>query len=260
MAEINPGTSAGQGRIFDPKSLQRMPWWLLIIGLAGAFVFYSMLQEEKYVQALNYLIQGVGLTVFISTVAYMIALVLGLIAGLGRVSSNTIIYTIATVYVEVLRGLPLLMIIIYVQYVIAPILGTQRNAVLSGILALAAGYGAYVAEVYRAGIQSIDRGQREAAQSLGMNTYQMMRYIVLPQAIRRVLPALGNDFVAILKDSSLLSAIAVSELTKLAGIQGSRTFDYFRAYNAAAMLYLMLTLLLSLGVRWIERRTGNERH
>lgn len=259
MADAKSGASISQGRLINIQMLNRMPWWLLIILLVGAFVLFSMFQEEKYVQALNYLIQGVGLTVLISVVAYMIALVLGLIAGLGRVATNPITYTLATLYVEVIRGLPLLVIIIYFQFVIAPAIGTQRNPVLSGILALATCYGAYLAEVYRAGIQSIDRGQREAARSLGMSNYQMMRHIVLPQAIKRVMPALGNDFIALLKDSSLLSAVAVNELTQLAKIQGARTFDNFRAFNAAAILYLMLTLLLSLGVRWIERRSSSER-
>lgn len=259
MAEAKPDTSMGQGRIINIKALNQLPWWLIIILLVGAYVLYSMFQEQKYVQALSYLIQGVGLTVLISVIAYMIALVVGLIAGLGRVAVNPVLYTLSTLYVEVLRGLPLLVIIMYFQFIIAPAIGTQRNPVLSGILALATCYGAYLAEVYRAGIQSVDRGQREAARSLGMSHYQTMRYIVLPQAIKRVLPALGNDFIALLKDSSLLSAIAVSELTQLARIQGSRTFDNFRAFNAAAILYLMLTLLLSLGVRWIEGRSRSER-
>ncbi|HNP88412.1 MAG TPA: amino acid ABC transporter permease [Kouleothrix sp.] len=259
MAQVTPTASARQGRALNTQTLNNLPWWLIIILLVGAYVIYSMLQEEKYVQALTYLLQGIGLTVIISVVAYAIALVIGLIAGLGRVAKNPILFTLATLYVEVLRGIPLLVIIIYFQFVVAPSLGFNRTPEIAGTLALAACYGAYLAEVYRAGIQSIDRGQREAARSLGMSHYQMMRYIVLPQAIRRVIPALANDFIALLKDSSLLSAIAINELTQLARIQGARTFDFFRALNAAAILYLMLTLVLSLGVRWVERKTSNER-
>lgn len=236
--------------------LNRMPWWLVIIVITGGFVLFSMLSSEKYVNALSYLIRGVGLTIFLSIISYIVALVLGLIAGLGRVSDNRLFYTISTLYVEVVRGVPLLVIIIYAHYVVAPVIGTNRNAAFSGIMALSFGYGAYLAEVFRAGIESIELGQIEASRSLGMSYSQAMRYVILPQAIRRVLPALGNDFVAMLKDSSLVSAIAVEELTKLGQIEASRTFDTFRTYNAVAVLYLILTLLLSLGIRYLERLTS----
>jgi His/Glu/Gln/Arg/opine family amino acid ABC transporter permease subunit len=195
----------------------------------------------------------------ISVVAYAIALIIGLIAGLGRVSRNKVLYTLATVYVELVRGIPLLVIILYSQFVLAPLLGTQRNPAISGIIGLAFGYGAYLAEVYRAGIESIERGQMEAGRSLGLSYRQTMRLIVLPQAIRRVIPPLANDFIAMVKDSSLVSAIGVNELTNLARIDGSRTFDYLRALTAAALLYLILTLLLSLCVRLIERRMSGGR-
>ncbi|KAB8145077.1 amino acid ABC transporter permease [Chloroflexia bacterium SDU3-3] len=245
--------------IWPGSLLRRVPWWLLIILAAGFMVLYSMVQEEKYVNTLSYLLRGVGTTIVITLAAYSIALVLGLLAGLGRISQNAVIYTIATLYVEVMRGLPMLIIIIYMQFIVAPALGTQRNAVLSAIMGLAAGYGAYIAEVFRGAIESLDRGQGEAARSLGMSHFQAMRHIILPQAFRRALPALGNDFVAMLKDSSLASAIAVQELTKLMQIEGSRTFDNFRAFNAAAFLYLAMTLLLSLVVRWMEGRINRDR-
>ncbi len=238
------------------RAIAQAPWWLIIILVLGGGVIFSMLSQEKYVNALRYLIRGVGLTILLSVVSYAIALVLGLIAGLGRVSRNRLLYTLATLYVEIVRGVPLLVIIIYAHYVIAPAIHTNRNAVFSGIMALSFGYGAYLAEVYRAGIESIERGQTEAARSLGMTYGQTMRFIILPQAIRRVLPPLGNDFIAILKDSSLVSAIAVEELTQLGRIQAARTFDTFRTYNAVAVLYLILTLMLSLGVRYLERVTN----
>lgn len=249
----------GRAEAWSSAIFARTPWWLLIILLGVAYVLYSMFQEEKYVDALTYLVRGVGLTLVLAVVSYAIALVLGLIAGLGRVARNSILYTIATVYVEIIRGVPLLVIILYAQFVLGPAIGTNREPVISGIIALSVGYGAYLAEVYRAGIESVERGQAEAARSLGLNYRQTMRYIILPQAIRRVLPALGNDFIALLKDTSLVSAIAVNELTKLAQIQGARTFDFFRAFNAAAMMYLILTLLLSMGVRLVERKTSGGR-
>ena len=126
-------------------------------------------------------------------------------------------------------------------------------------MALAFGYGAYLAEVFRAGIESVERGQVEAARSLGMDRRQAMRFVILPQAVRRVLPPLGNDFIAMLKGSSLVAAIAVNELTKLGQIEASRTFNQFRTLNAVAILYLILTLLRSLGVRYLERITSRGR-
>ncbi len=253
MAGTRSDVQLTRRRMAWSRHLDTVPWWLVIVLAAGALVLFSMLSNERYVNALSYLIRGVRLTVFISVVSYLVALVLGLIAGLGRVSRNKLINTIATLYVEVVRGVPLLVIIIYAHYVVAPFLGTNRQPVFSGIMALSFGYGAYLAEVFRAGIESIERGQGEAARSLGMSYRQSMRYIILPQAIRRVLPPLGNDFVAMLKDSSLVSAIAISELTKLGQIEAARTFDTFRTYNAVAFLYLTLTLILSLGVRYLER-------
>ncbi len=153
-------------------TLNRIPWWLVIILIVGAFVLYSMLSSERYVAALTYLLRGVRLTILLTVASYAIALVIGLIAGLGRVSRNVIVNTIATLYVEVVRGVPLLVIIIYAHYVIAPVIGTNRNAVISGIIALSFGYGAYLAEVFRAGIESIDRGQSEAARSLGLSGHR----------------------------------------------------------------------------------------
>jgi polar amino acid transport system permease protein len=235
--------------------IDRTPWWLVIVVIAGAVVLFSMLTQERYVDTMRYLLRGVGLTIVLTVTSYIAAMVLGLVAGLGRVSRNRFIYTIATLYVEIVRGVPLLVIIIYAHYVVAPMIGTNRSpgAAFSGFMALSFGYGAYLAEVFRAGIESIERGQSEASRSLGMSYRQSMRFVILPQAIRRVLPPLGNDFIAMLKDSSLVSAIAVNELTKLGQIEASRTFDQFRTYNAVAVLYLILTLLLSLGVRYLER-------
>ncbi|HEX9986348.1 MAG TPA: amino acid ABC transporter permease [Thermoanaerobaculia bacterium] len=232
----------------------RFPWWLVIVAVTGGIVVFSMLSSSRYVDAFVYLLQGVGLTVVISLASFCVALIIGLVFGLGRISNNQALYTIATLYVEVVRGVPLLVVIIYVHFVVAPYLGTNRQPIVSGILALSFGYGAYLAEVYRGGIESVERGQMEAARSLGMTNYQAMRYVVLPQAVRRIIPPLGNDFIAMLKDSSLVSAIAVAELMKRGQIEAARTFDTFRTYNTVAVLYLCLTLLLSLLVRSLERR------
>jgi ABC-type amino acid transport system permease subunit len=174
----------------------------------------------------------------------------------------TLFYTISTLYVEVIRGLPMLVIILYAGFVVAPNLrdATGGRVALGrftgAVLGLGFGYGAYLAEVFRAGIQSIHFGQMEAARSLGMSYMQAMRYVILPQAIRVVLPPLGNDFIAMLKDSSLISVVALPEILQQGRLWVSRTFRGFEGYNTVALFYLVMTLLLSLLVRFIERKAA----
>ncbi len=171
-------------------------------------------------------------------------------------------YTISTLYVEVVRGVPMLVIILYMGFAITPALrkATDGQVNLQGlpaaIIALSFGYGAYLSEVYRAGIESIPRGQMEAARSLGMSYFQAMRHIILPQAIRVVMPPLGNDFIAMLKDSSLISVIALPEVLQSGRLWISRNFRAFEGFNSVALVYLVMTLLLSLLVRFIERKTA----
>ncbi len=271
------------------RRLERAPWWALILILTFLFLTYQIFTSETYHDTFNFLFQGVKLTLVITLTAYSIAVVLGLIVGLGRVSSNVVFYTLSTLYVEIMRGIPLLVQLIYVAFVIVPLtvnglnnlgdylvahtttaslvnLGVRlrelniQNVDMAtrGMVGLAIGYAAYEAEVFRAGIQSIERGQMEAARSLGMTYFQAMRYVILPQAIRRVLPPLGNDFIAMLKDSSLLSALAVRELTQLGKLNRARTFRTFETWNMVAFLYLLMTLLLSMLVKLMERRMATE--
>ena len=127
------------------------------------------------------------------------------------------------------------------------------------IVGLGIAYGAFESEIFRAGIQSIERGQMEAARALGMNYIQAMRHVILPQAIRRVLPALGNDFIAMLKDSSLVSVLGVSDITQLAKLYASSTFLFFQTYSLLGLIYLTLTITLSRGVRWLEVRLSQDR-
>jgi ABC-type amino acid transport system permease subunit len=169
-------------------------------------------------------------------------------------------YTISTLYVEIVRGVPMLVIILYMGFALTPMLREATNDMLdlrglpAAVIGLAFGYGAYLAEVYRAGIESIPKGQMEAARSVGMSYFQAMRHVILPQAIRVVLPPLGNDFIAMLKDSSLISVIALPEVLQQGRLWVSRNFRAFEGFNSVALLYLVMTLLLSLLVRYIERR------
>ncbi len=255
---------------------------------------------------------GIFLTLRVTFQAYGLALIIGLIVGIMRVQTNpmtfrsklmqTFFTSASTLYVEVVRGIPLLVILLYAGFVVSPylrdhpinmpdVLVVVMNAILAvlnaplklwnslgiayigdlgtfpdpirvnlndeqeAVLGLAFGYGAFVAEIFRAGIQSISRGQMEAARSLGMSYPQAMRYVVLPQAIRTVLPPLGNDFIAMLKDSALISVLALPDLLQLGRLYISRTFRAFEGYNSVAVLYLLMTLFLSMLVRIIERRS-----
>lgn len=247
-----------------PIPWEQIPWWVVILTIVGIVVGWSVLSSAAYVKVIRFVVSGLRLTLQVTFISYAIALVAGLIFGLMRVAKNPALYAVSTLYVEVVRGLPCLVIILYVGYVVTPAI---RNAtggsinlqgVPSAVLGLAVCYGAYLAEVYRGGIQSIERGQMEAARSLGMSYMQAMRHVILPQAIRRILPPLGNNFIAMLKDSSLIAVIALPDLLQMGRLYVSRTFRAFEGYNTVALLYLVLTLFLSLLVRIVERRTAIE--
>jgi polar amino acid transport system permease protein len=264
---------------------RRVPWWALILLASGSFVLYLILSDANYRETFMYIKNGVIVTLRITFLAFPIATVIGLIVGLMRTSKNIFLFNIATLYVEVIRGIPMVVLILMVAFAIVPLFvdaiqslgkwGTgQFGADIFGgffadlsvfsirsistelrfVIAIAIGYGAFEAEIFRAGIQSISRGQMEAARSLGMSYFQSMRFIILPQAVRRVLPPLGNDFIAMLKDSSLATVLAVNELTQLTRLRRSSTFRVMEAFNVAAFLYLSMTLLLSAGVRILEHR------
>ncbi len=278
----------GAGRLLPATSnLEKWPWWALAIALAAVLIVFSIFTSPTYQDAFNFIRAGIVTTIRVTLTAYGIAVIGGLFLGLGRVSKNVIYYNFATLYVEVMRGIPMLVIILYGAFVVVPLalqiinglgnwmvgfaplagLGTALQQVniqqvdMSGraIAGLAMGYAAFEAEVFRAGIQSIERGQMEAARSLGMTYVQAMRYVILPQAFRRVLPPLGNDFIAILKDSSLISVLAVRDITQLGKLYRARTFSSFEAYNTMAFLYLSMTISLSLVVKFIERRLRSGR-
>lgn len=264
------------------RKLEQMPWWMLILLLAGIVLVYSLSTSTEYQDAFGFLLPGVQLTIVLAVVSFGLSLVLGLLAGLGRVSRNPVLYTLATLYVQVVRGIPLLVQILYVAFVVTPGMVDLLNFIgrlllswniltswgarlatftiqnvdmtVRGIIALAFGYGAYEAEVFRAGIEAISKGQMEAARSLGMSYVQAMRYVVLPQAIRVVLPPLGNDFISMLKDTSLVSALAIRELTQLGKLYRGRTFRTFETWNTVAFLYLVMTISLSLLVRLMEKK------
>jgi polar amino acid transport system permease protein len=260
----------------------KWPWWAIALVLSGLAIVFLILTSQNYQDTFFYLTQGIYTTLRITFFSYILATFIGLLAGLARVSKNVFVYNLSTFYVETVRGVPLVVLLLYVAFAIFPLfvelltgLGewgltfaptsgffqslsdfSIRIVPMEGraILALAFGYGAYEAEVFRAGIQSIGKGQMEAAKSVGMTYFQAMRFIILPQAVRRVLPPLGNDFIACLKDSSLATVLAVPELTQMGRLRRASTFRVLEVFNMVAFLYLSMTLLLSAGVHWLEQR------
>ena len=284
-----------------PIDWGKIPWWVVIIVMVLLAVIPAVYFDPSYSDTFAFLsgytvylargaVVGVILTLVITFTAYAITLVIGLTAGLARVSKNPIIYNIATLYVEVARGIPMLVLLLYVSFVAVPksidLMNSLGQAMLTwswlpsfvtpvaqalsdysirnvsevarGIIGLAIGYGAFSAEIFRSGIESIEKGQMEAARSLGMSYPQAMRHVILPQAVRRILPPLGNDFIALLKDSSLVSALSVQELTMLGRQNVARTFRTFETWNMVALLYLMMTFALSYLIREFERRMSLE--
>ncbi len=266
------------------ERLTRLPYWLLVAMLLAVLILWGISTDAGYQVIFAAIIGGMVVTIYVTLVAYALALILGLIVALARVSSSRVVREAATFYTEIVRGVPMLVILYYIAFVGAPgliDLLNQAGAWLMGIglparwlvdlsvrdmsftaraiLALTIGYSAFIAEIFRAGIESIDRGQIEAARSLGLSAWQAMRHVVLPQAIRRVLPPLGNDFIAMLKDSSLVSVLGVQDITLLGKTYASSTFRFFDTFNVVAFLYLVMTITLSIAIGWLERRSPTYR-
>ncbi len=199
-----------------------------------------------------YLIQVVHWTILITIVSYAIALVLGLFFGIARICPSRFLRAVASVYVNVLRGVPLLVLIFFVYFGLGKIVNLDRF--VAGVLAVGVCYGAYTAEIVRNGIQAIDYGQHEAAQSLGMNYWQTLRHIILPQSVRMVVPPAANEFIACLKDSSLVSIIGLRELTRAGREYANQNFLDFQTWLVVGLIYLAMTFAMTRVVKRIEAR------
>ena len=206
-------------------------------------------------EAMPFLLKGAGMTIKITALAVMIGIALGTILGLARVSKSKWLKNIAKSYIEFFRGTPLL-IQLFILYYGLPSVGIKLPPYFAAVLGLGLNSGAYVGEIVRSGINSINQGQMEAARSLGMSYPQAMRYVILPQAIKRVIPPLGNEFIALLKDSSLVSVIAVKDLTRQSRLVISRNYESFLILISAAVIYFCMTFVLTRLVNYMERRTS----
>ncbi|WP_172664524.1 MULTISPECIES: amino acid ABC transporter permease [unclassified Selenomonas] len=200
------------------------------------------------------LLVGAGVTIQITVLSTAIGFVIGLVVGVARISHLRPLRMLAEVYVEFFRGTPLLVQIFLFYFALPVITGQRIDPFIAAISACGINSGAYVAEIFRAGIQSVDEGQMEAGRSLGMTWLQTMRYIIVPQAFKRVIPPLGNEFIAMLKDSSLVSVIGFEELTRRGQLIIAKTYGSFEIWMSVAVIYLVMTLTISRFVAYLERR------
>jgi polar amino acid transport system permease protein len=254
--------------------LSRLPFWLLLCITLGLLMLWSFVRDENYRIIFNAVRKGVGTTFKVSLIAYFLAMGLGLLLSLMRIHRSRVTQEVSSFYTEVMRGVPMLVLLYYISFVGAPALVSGLNwlarpLIQAGIidkvdirqidftsramLALMLGYGAFIGEIFRSGILSIDKDQTEAGQVEGATYWQIMRFIILPQAVRNVLPALGNEFIAILKDSALVSALGVQDITQLGKMYSASTFKFFETYNVVAFLYLVMTMGLAAMIRLLER-------
>ncbi len=254
-----------------PPPDRDFPWWLVAAAGLGLWFVVSVWTSPFYGQVAATLMQGVRVTVLVTTVSFAMACAIGLGVATMSLSRWIAVRQAARFYVEVVRGVPIIVLLLYVAFVGAPALVAGANWALGwtgiepirtrdvpllwrAVIALTIGYSAFIAEVFRAGLLSVDAGQIEAAKALGLRPRHRFRHIVLPQAIRTILPPLGNDFVAMVKDSSLVSVLGVLDVTQLGKVTAAGNFRYFETYNVVAMIYLTLTITLSLLLRRLEAR------
>lgn len=288
-----PTLTPKRGEVLEPPQLVDIRWfirtlfarqsWFLAFIVLDLLIIRAITTSDILTEAWNFIWPGISVTLQVTLVSFIAAVIIGLITALGRISRNPIFYNIATFYVELFRGLPLLVIILIFAFVVTPTLvdviagspfddffqrlvGIPEDRLAETILrsrdiediwrimmAFALTYGAFMAEVFRAGIESIGRGQMEAARSLGMTYIQAMRHVILPQAVRNVLPALANNFVFLLKDTSLASIVAVPEISHLTRQYSSNRFRYPEGLLILSFIYANLTIILSMGVTYLER-------
>lgn len=254
---------------------QGFPWWLAALAIIAIAIGIAIAVNDLYVQVFETVIHGLWVTIGVTLTAFVLASAMGLGIALMALSGSKWAQQTARFYTEIIRGVPILVLLFYIAFVGAPALTEAINFLATplikagvmdpllvrdislmwrAILALTIGYSAFISEVFRAGIMSVDKGQIEAAKSLGLSRFQRFRLVVLPQAIRVILPPLGNDFVAMVKDSSLVSVLGVQDITQLGKVYASGSFRFFETYSIVAYVYLILTVGLSLGLRRLEKR------
>ncbi len=255
------------------ENVQRFdPWWWMVFAVIGLIALLAAIRPDPYWRILKFVKDGFGTTVLVTGVTFLLVLVVGLLGALGRLSRVGAVRGFTTVYVEVARGIPLLVQLIFWYFAFPSVIKDigdalnirafqtyLANPIAMAVLGLTLCYAAYMTEIYRAGIQSISKGQMEAARSLGMTYVQAMRYVILPQAVRVILPPVGNEFISLLKDSSLVSVVSVADITRRGREFTGITPLPIETWTMIALIYLTMTLFSARIVGWLERRTRTER-
>ena len=253
-------------------NIRQDAWWWLVVVVAAIIILLVMLQPVPFKDIIVFARDGILVTILVTVVSYFLMLILGLFGGLGRLSKNKLVFGFSSLYVEIVRGIPLLVQLIGWYFAspviiqklglwlhLQPLIEYRANPIITAIMAITVCYGAYMSEIVRSGISSVAKGQMEAARSLGMSYFQAMRYVILPQAFRVILPPMGNEFIALLKDSSLVSVVAVADLTRKGREFMSAHFDPIETWLMVALLYLIMTLIAARVVSYIEKRSKFER-
>lgn len=256
---------------FGKQKPRKDHWWWLVVAILGIVILLAVLTPDPYWRIIKFVSDGVLVSLGVTVAAFILTLFLGLLTALGRLSKIGIINWITTIYVEIARGVPLLVQLLFWYFAFPSLIHSfgelihyepferyLANPYFMAILGLTFCYSAYMSEIYRAGIQSIPKGQNEAARSLGMTRGQAMRYIILPQAIKVVLPPVGNEFISLLKDSSLVSTVSVADMTRRGREFMAANFLPVETWLMVALLYLIMTLISARVVAWIERKTKTE--
>lgn len=251
------------------------PYWLMALVMLGFAAAFAIAFSDLYGQIFRTILKGVGVTIFVTMTGFALASAFGLALALMQLSGSLVLRQSARFYVELIRGVPILVLLFWIAFAGVPgfvaawnwlatplreaghigdLLVRDVSLMWRAILALMAGYAAFISEIFRAGIQAVDKGQIESAMALGFSRFQRFRLIVLPQALRTILPPLGNDFVAMVKDSSLVSVLGVADITQMGKVYAAGSFRFFETYSIVAFIYLILTISLSLALRGVEQR------
>ncbi|MFK3778877.1 amino acid ABC transporter permease [Agrobacterium sp. NPDC089420] len=266
-------TASGSGN-------EDFPWWLVAIVLIGITLAVVIAVNGIYAQVFSTVAKGIGITISVTLTAFTLAALLGLGIALVGMADNIVLRQMARFYVEVVRGIPIIVLLFYIAFVgtpalvalynwltvplaangwLEPLMVRDVSLTWRAIIALTIGYAAFIAEIFRAGIQAVPEGQIEAAKALGFSRYRRFRLIILPQAIRTIFPPLSNDFVAMVKDSSLVSVLGVTDITQMGKVYAAGSFRFFETYSIVAYIYLILTIGLSLLLRRIEKAMRSKR-
>ncbi|HEX6302152.1 MAG TPA: amino acid ABC transporter permease [Acidimicrobiia bacterium] len=264
-SEIPAPPTVGSAYRFDASEF---PWWLVAMLSIIAALILAVVFSDAYREAFRNIFpiplratQGILMTFYLTFGSFIVAMLFGLFIGLARVSKNPMLRNVASTYIEFVRGIPMIVFIFVIALVIVPdfadLIGQPSRAyplAIRAATALSLFYAAFIAEVFRAGIQSVPAEQTQAGRALGLRDRQIMRKIVLPQAVRNMLPALGNDLISLMKDTSLVSILAVRELTQMSRLYSGSSFRFRESFFILVVIYVVLTLGLSLILRWYERR------